>query len=189
LINSYINSGSPNKEIIRKLLGLKRILTNPNLDSTIKEMINEQKERVVRYQFESYRVMYDPKLKRNVVIATRLEDTITDRQKGSIARSIRARVNHFRNNPTEFNQFLKDHEIIRNGNEFVFKNFQKNGKNITIKVVPDTNRVYRFEIDGYDASDIDNRKVKRLAEDLLQIQITDDFQSIFDSDLFNTKTM
>ena len=81
LIQSYINSGSPNKEVIRKLNGLKHILGNSSLDHTIREMLNEQKERVVRYQFESYRVMYDPKLRRNVIVATRLEDTITDRKK------------------------------------------------------------------------------------------------------------
>ena len=35
---------NPNKEIIRKLNGLKHILGNPELDSTIREMLNEQKE-------------------------------------------------------------------------------------------------------------------------------------------------
>lgn len=189
LITEYVKSGTPNKEVIRKLNGLKHILSNSNLDSTIREMINEQKERVVRYQFESYRIMYDPKLRRNVLVPVRLEDTITDRQKGSVARSIRAKVNHFRNNPSEFDAFLKSHNIERHNDKITLKNFHKRGHDITINIVPDTTRVYRFEIDGYDASDMDDKKVKKLVEDLLQFQITDNYQDIFDNDLFNTKTM
>ena len=180
-------------EVIKKLKGIQMIFNVPTLDSTIREMLNEQKERVVRYQFESYRFMWDPGLKRNVLVPLRVEDGITDRQKGVIAKAIRVNVNRFRKNPTEYLEFLDLHGIEYDSkkNKFILKNFLKgNGGNLELEVKSHEQKTYIFSpLQSRTGNDVDEQKVRDLVNDLFGFYVTDNFKSIFDTEGFNGHNM
>lgn len=189
LIDNYLKSDSYNKEVAKKLIGLKKILGNPNLDSTIREMINEQRERVVRYQFESYRVMYDPGLRRNVIVPLRVEDSVTESQKRTIAKMVRTKVNRFRKNPAQLVNFLVDHGITVSKNKFVISGLTNGGQSVEIQVIPNSEKAYTFNLVSYSAGDINNDAVKRLVEDLFDIHFPDDYENIFSYEGFNGGNM
>lgn len=193
LINEFIKKGGyENKEVIKKLLGLKHILkSDSKLDSTIREMINEQRERVVRYQFEGYRIMYDPTLKRNVLVPVKLEDGITDRQKGELANTIRDKVSRFRKNPLEYKEFLTNHKIEydKSNQTFTLKGFLKGGGDLIVTVTPHDELMFQFSLGNYKSSDVDEDKVKDLIESLFDYQISTNYADIFKQPGFNGENM
>ena len=193
LISKYIEANAGDKEVVKKLRGLQAIFNTPSLDPTIREMLNEQRERVVRYQFESYRFMWDPGLRRNVLVPLRVEDGITDRQKGVIAKAIRVNVNRFRKNPNEYAEFLDLHgiEFLPNQNKFILKGFLKgNSGNLELQIESHPQKTYIFkQLNGITGNDIDQQKVRDLVNDLFGFYITDNFQSIFDTPGFNGHNM
>ena len=197
LIEYYIAANANNLEVVKKLRGLKHIFDTATLDDTLREMLNEQKERVVRYQFESYRMMYDPGLRRNVLVPLRVEDGITDRQKGVIAKQIRTKVNYFRKNPSEYADFLETHDITYDGTSMTFtiKGLLKGGGAVKISIEPHPDKTYIFKLKDANSgvnrvgSELDNEAVRSLVNDLFNFYISDSYTTIFDTPGFNGRTM
>jgi hypothetical protein len=127
------------------------------------------------------------------LVPLRVEDSITDRQKGVIAKSVRTKVNRFRKNPSELQEFLEDHEITYDSKtkQFTFKHFLKgNSGDLIIQVEPHSKKTYIFNRkNGIVGEDVDQQKVRDLVNDLFGYYITDDLESIFNTSGFNGHNM
>ena len=189
LINAYCNRVGARPETVKTLRGIQKLLgENSTLDNKIKQVLQQQVNRITRYEFVGIRKSYDPNLKRNVVTEIRLKDSKIDKLKVGMAKSIRYRVWKSRLNSENYSKFknnlnIKLDEVKK---EIRLVGYGKNNEDLII--TPEiTNGLYDFHFqligkDGTVASineaTLDMEKFRTLVESLFQTKLPDSYRNV-----------
>lgn len=199
LINKYCKWFGRNADTVKILRSIQKVLDKSSQwDQKIKQVLQQQANRVVRYEFVGIRKSYDPVLKKNVVTEIHLKDSKVDKLKGSLAKRLRYRVWKSRQDQNSFVKLKNTHSIRWNSTDerFELSEFGKNGETLYLQVNTLGNATgvnYSFTwslVDSYgnpkiiDESTLDMQKVKDLISDLYQEHIPNSYREVFNPNTF-----
>ena len=199
LINSYCRTSNARPETVRILKGIQNLLGKDSiLDNKIKQVLQQQANRIIRYEFVGYRKGYDPILKRNVITEIRLKDSKIDTLKTTIAKSIRYRVWKSRKQPDQYKK-LKATLGIRvdeNDKAIYLDGYAKDG--YTLMLSPIKNELYTFNWKLVDKNGqvfelnqdfLKESEIKNLIEQLFQTTIPEKYIEVLGTETFPVTTL
>ena len=211
LINSFINSKQASPDTIRILKGLQRLLSDKpnvgiNLDNKIKQVLRQEANRIIRYEFLGFRKNYDGRIRRNIVTQIRLKDHKIDVLKGSLARSIRYRVWKSRNQPLLYESLKSDLKINvdQENKQIILSGYFSDGSNLVLAPFKATvgdgtkkSEYYNFKyykstkngLIEFEANEIDETKWSKLISTLLQQPLPQNYKQYLGSSVFATTTL
>lgn len=189
LIDKYCGRVGARPETVKTLRGIQKLLgSNSDLDNKIKQVLQQQVNRIVRYEFVGIRKSYDSNLKRNVITEIRLKDSKIDKLKVGIAKSIRYRVWKSRLNSEDYTKFKKSLSIKldESNKEIRLVGYGKNNEDLII--TPNiTNGLYDFDfklvgengtVESINEATLNMEKFRTLVENLFQTKLPDSYRNV-----------
>lgn len=176
--------------LVGKLRGIKKYIlgSKSKLPDNIKKVFLAQVNKTVDTQYIVYRKQYNSNSKQYEIFAQNLHDDFINVQSISLQNSVKAALYRFYHNPKLFSDLLekygievKDDEIVIHhdyiNNKPVQRKLFKSTKNIS--VTPITNK-YDFNLNkkqNFSDDDENSSNAVQLIEDLLQINLPEDYAS------------
>lgn len=201
VIDKFLEDSSvATKDIVNILRGVKRLMGKSSpLDNKIKQILLMQAMRATSYEYEVFRPKWDPKLHSNVIVALRLREEMTDRQKGSVARAIRSRVRRSIKHPGTWERLKRslNIELAPDKKSMILKGYAKQDIHLSF-TEGNTNGEFLFtwtvedeygKLSKLDFNNTYNERFKSLIEVLLQIPITSNYNDYLGSSDFKAKTL